>query len=218
MAELGQLLFGNKFEDYHCPDHIADDLIDLSKALSNLVPYNQAHGVLGGEFGYGNDFANDVFEMFPYYWGDCECSFGELEYQWCQENDHELHCYQVELKQRFEDHGLEEFGFPHKMKYEKAEELREKVYQELLTKHNLPRQGRAVHCTCDLENKWQQFIENNQHDPRCGVIRPNFHHFASGVMIYWYKYIGRSMTINCAISKQQWRQIYDECMQSLGSY
>ena len=30
-------------------------------------------GFLGGSDGYGVEFKNDVFEMFPYYWGDCDC-------------------------------------------------------------------------------------------------------------------------------------------------
>ena len=32
-----------------------------------------AGGLLGGEFGYGAEFQNDVFEMHPYFWGECSC-------------------------------------------------------------------------------------------------------------------------------------------------
>lgn len=41
---------------------------------------------------YGMDFENDVFSVFPYYWGDCTCGFDEKDSQWQKENHHNENC------------------------------------------------------------------------------------------------------------------------------
>jgi hypothetical protein len=52
-------------------------LYRLSERLGILRPEEQSHGLLGGSYGYGQDFSNDVFEMHPYWWGDCTCGAGD---------------------------------------------------------------------------------------------------------------------------------------------
>ena len=50
--------------------------------------------------------------------------------------------------------------------------------------------------------------------PWCGEEHaPNFHHKPTGLMIWWYKYIGRGMII--AGSKTKWNEILIECINSL---
>ena len=56
---------------------------------------------------YGVEFENDVFSIFPYYWGDCVCGYDEKDAQWQEENEHEPHCYQSALKKEL-DEWLEE--------------------------------------------------------------------------------------------------------------
>lgn len=56
---------------------LGDRLYELSKRLAEKNPTKQAHGLLGGEFGYGQDFENEVFMMHQYCW--CE------ECKWCSE-------------------------------------------------------------------------------------------------------------------------------------
>jgi hypothetical protein len=52
-------------------------LYRLSERLGILCPEEQSHGLLGGSYGYGQDFKNAVFEMHPYWWGDCTCGAGD---------------------------------------------------------------------------------------------------------------------------------------------
>ncbi|MBV6391393.1 MAG: hypothetical protein KPEEDBHJ_00601 [Anaerolineales bacterium] len=41
---------------------------------------------------YGMDFENDVFSVFPCYWGDCTCGFDQKDAQWQEENHHDENC------------------------------------------------------------------------------------------------------------------------------
>lgn len=52
---------------------VSSGLYELSAQLGKRNPDAQSYGLLGGEWGYGQDFANDVFEMHPFWWGDCTC-------------------------------------------------------------------------------------------------------------------------------------------------
>lgn len=45
-------------------------LIGLTEAIAQLAPDNISHGLLGGYYGYGGCWENDVFMMHPYCW--CE--------------------------------------------------------------------------------------------------------------------------------------------------
>jgi hypothetical protein len=57
---------------------------------------------------YGVAFKNEVFEVFPYYWGECDCGYDErfeASFQeWSKENQHLLDCYQVELRTRLAEY------------------------------------------------------------------------------------------------------------------
>lgn len=72
-------------------DFVSDELYALSELLGKKNPDAQAHGGgLGGEWGYGQDFKNDVFEMHPYWWGDEDAleayqpnfQCGDIEIRW----------------------------------------------------------------------------------------------------------------------------------------
>ena len=57
-----------------CSDDLISDLLRrLTEVICRKDADKQVHGILGGEFGYGVDFENATFMMFPYYWGDCTC-------------------------------------------------------------------------------------------------------------------------------------------------
>lgn len=56
---------------------VSAGLYRLSERLGILRPAEQSHGLLGGSYGYGQDFKNDVFEMHPFWWGDCTCGAGD---------------------------------------------------------------------------------------------------------------------------------------------
>lgn len=203
MVELGQSMFGNKWEEIDAPDYISGDLYDLSEMLGQLNPEEQAHGLLGGEWGYGQEFDNDVFEMHPYWWGDCECPYEAAEAAWDATHSHAPDCYQAELEKR-----------------EEAERARgDKGYlgiaPALAKEWGLPYEGCAVHCTCTHDDEWNEWSAKNEHEPTCHIVLPNFRHKASGLAVHWYKYIGRSVTVNRKISRVEWRRIFDACVNSV---
>lgn len=64
---------------------VADDtdildfsLVGLTEAINKLNPDAVAHGILGGEFGYGADYENSTFMMHHYCWCERE------DCPWCE--------------------------------------------------------------------------------------------------------------------------------------
>jgi hypothetical protein len=88
-------------------NRICDGLIELTKAIAAIDTERVAHGFLGGEHGYGAHWQNDVFEMRPYYWGECTCNADQREREWCDTHHHAPECYQSELKARLETYDRE---------------------------------------------------------------------------------------------------------------
>jgi len=58
-------------------DDISKALRQLTKDICTKTGDNPCGGGLGGEFGYGVNYENDVFEMYPYCWCDKD------DCQWC---------------------------------------------------------------------------------------------------------------------------------------
>lgn len=177
---------------------VSAGLYSLSEQLGQRNPDAQAHGFLGGRWGYGNEFSNDVFEMFPYWWGDCDCGFDRREAAWCEMNQHAKDCYQTELWRRVD-----------------AGQRVSDACDEMVRAWRLPEFGSAVHCTCGHQEKYADWRGCHDHDPRCSMVRPNFKHYASGLEVRWYKYIGRSMEIDGGPDTARWLDILSECMASV---
>lgn len=145
---------------------------------------------LGGENGYGCEFENDVFEMHPYSWRDCECGFDRAADEWSEAHSHAPDCYQTVLKVRG--------GFDHAM--------------ELAKEWGLPAYGCAVHCTCGKREAYKAWCEEHDHEPTCRIVLPNFRHKVSGSTVRWYKYIGRDNEIDL---RGDWTEIMSECVESI---
>lgn len=58
-------------------DPVSQGLYILSETIIRGIMPAERRGGLGGEFGYGVDFENDIFAMRPYYWGNCTCGADE---------------------------------------------------------------------------------------------------------------------------------------------
>lgn len=199
--ELGQLASDNAWAEHDTPRHWADRLYRISAALHHANPDEQVHGMLGGEHGYGQDFANDEFTMFPYYWGDCRCGQDQREADWYETHAHHRSCYQTELQRRGIDGYVPE---------------RDGEVEALCAEYGLTYpHGSDVHCTCGHKSQWQTFVETHSHDRTCSVVRPNFEHYETGLQVHWYKYIGRSMTANRVVDDDTWRTIVDACLLSV---
>lgn len=76
---LAQAVFGTPWAEYECPSIVGELLYELSKELAQLSPEAQAHGFLGGDYGYAQHFKNEVFETHPYSWSGCTCGNEEGE-------------------------------------------------------------------------------------------------------------------------------------------
>ena len=161
---------------------LSEMLCALTSALQDVTgegPY----GVLGGEDGYGVEFSNDVFEMHPYSWDDCECGFDERADDWLDANRHADHCYQTDVKRAKVWDMLDDAV------------ARDQTLKDLCAKYDIDpdEPGRMLHCTCDWRLRRTQWLETNDHDPTCCVVRPNFRHYATGFEARWYKRIGRGL-------------------------
>lgn len=199
------------------------DLVNLTEYLTKKVFKGvwQGGGLLGGEFGYGVHYKNKVFEMFPYYWGDCTCGFDNYEYT----GDHRKKCYQTELdiekkKKGWKKRGRGILEAPERWSYDKERKIEDKIYKLLCTKYNLSYPaGCAVHCTCDYEERYNKWLKKigyaNYHKKSCLLEKPNFRYRLSNLMIRWYKWIGRDMEFSRELKPQEWKKIYQDCIRSI---
>jgi len=204
---LPQMLFGNATSEYDLGRNetlVADELYDLSQTLAEKNPDAQAHGFLGGEFGYGQDFTNDVFEMHPYWWGDCQCGYEESEMEWESDHPHDPACWQ------------ERWGHEHTrvLVLGLAYDEMQRLMREWEVANGWDgRPGVAVFCDCGQDDLWQKWVSTHHHDPSCGEVRPNFR--CGDVEVRWYKYIGRGMSTNSELSRDEWRGVFAVCRASL---
>jgi hypothetical protein len=199
-------------------------LVRITEAIHALSPDDVAHGCLGGEFGYGAYWSNDVFEMRPYYWGECTCDF-EAQYgiphqDFINTLEHERGCYQVALRAAQLDAGVHySLESRRDLGYQEIQKREKVIYRRLTRKYGLSKYGCAVHCTCSWDSRldeWEAAHPAPQHAESCEVDKPNFLHRPSGLRIEWYKWIGRSMEMNFEPTPDQWASIEKECLESLG--
>lgn len=55
---------------------ISSALYGLTETIATRTGVEPGHGLLGGEWGYGCDYENDVFRMHPYCWcGREDCAY-----------------------------------------------------------------------------------------------------------------------------------------------
>lgn len=219
--EMGQMAFGCAWGEYDLRDDWIDNrLCELSEDI-----YETIGPELGDSgFGYGQEFKNDVFETHRYYWGDCTCGYEEKEAGWGKQNRHRESCYQELVKDELERRGWhrDEGGHiesPEGLLWDEERKIQDEVREKYCKQFELPfPQGCAVHCTCDHRERWAEFVSQNNHDPECPIVLPNFRHLPSGMEVRWYKYIGRGMSVNRVIHRDVWKNIFEECQISLKDY
>lgn len=181
-------------------DALSDGLRDLTKAICEAFPEDHDGGFgLGGAFGYGCDFENDVFVMRRFYWGDCTCGLEDRSERWWKANPHSQDCYTLERDRRLKKAGLHytqrKYNDP-KMSWDKLQKEEAKIVKPLCEERGLSYPaGSAVHCDCGASDKAQQAQELN-HSGDCPVMLPNFKHKRTGLTVEWYKWIGRDNEVN----------------------
>jgi len=212
------------------PVTFGDTESDLAKLTEYLVKNGRAEwigGILGGEFGYGCDYKNKVFEIRPYYWGECNCGFDdkyEREYdKWSKKHKHSKDCYQTLVDNELIENGWKidkNLGFlcaPKDLTYAQYEKIEDKIRKKYCKKLELTfPDGCAIHCTCDYEKELEKFSDKmGDHKDTCALILPNFKHYKTGLEIRFYKYIGRDMEYNKKVPKKEWKKIFKECINSI---
>lgn len=201
------------------------DLVNITAYITEKIFDGewQGGGLLGGEYGYGVNYKNKVFEMRPYTWSDCDCGWDDMEF----DEPHSKDCYQslvdkeLEEKYGWKKNEFDTFEPQKDIDYDEKEKIRDNVYKKYCKKFGLTFPGGcAVHCTCEHENNFKKWFEKNKkgkngHADNCIVELPNFKHYKSGFEIRWYKYISRGMEYNRKISNKEWGKIYNECIKSI---
>lgn len=205
---LGQMMFGNTYGEFDLganERYVVEKLYELSEMLGKKKPGKQAHGLLGGEWGYGQDFRNDVFEMHPYWWGDCTCGFDKKYIVWLEAHPHAESCffnrYQVEEK-RLEDEGVP-FSEKHGLMTKWAKKNGYADAPDCM----------AIYCDCGVDQAYETWRNDNNHADDCREVLANFKY--GDIEIRWYKYIGRGMSVNREVSRGELRQVFRKCRQSL---
>lgn len=167
-------------DDERLLDLAAEKLRDLTRELATLGLAVPSSGLLGGTHGYGANYENATFMMHPYCW--CERD----DCPWCAG----CNCAEDAFSYFVSD--------------------RKVSLDEWL---NAARDEST--CLNPAKPNWDRIAERGKrtrrvvHTPNCvfclgggpaaelgapaGYPAANFHHRASGLMIWWYKYIGRGM-------------------------
>lgn len=103
--ELGNMMFGNSRGEFEVPrgQGFEEELHRLFNAYAKDRDNSWRE--------YGVAFENEVFHVFPYYWGDCDCGYDErfetAFAQWSKTNCHAVDCYQSELRTRLAAYDAE---------------------------------------------------------------------------------------------------------------
>jgi hypothetical protein len=229
--ELGNLIFGNSRGEYPLERGVGfeEELYRLFDVIA------KSQGRQSGD-SYGEEYENDVFSVFPYYWGDCTCGFDNYEFT----EEHSSKCFQKELEQEKLKNGWikNNYGFldyigsglkfgDNEDKAYKIEEKREKNIVKKLyekkkgwdTKSKDWWYGFAVRCDCDYNQRYENWLKQigypDGHREDCLLIKPNFLYKPTGLRIKWYKYPLRDAYISEEISLEEFRKVIDHCVQSV---
>lgn len=199
-------------------DALSEGLYALSETIIRGLQPDRDGGGLGGRFGYGVNFENDVFMMHPFCWCEgekclwcagCKCeSAGEVEYfldgikikDWSAANE------QIVAPM---PHDIAEHDTP---EYEAASRIfdasiaernrRLKTFYPAVTHHCEPRG------LMENRDRGESYLPNQS--------APHFWHKRSGLKVWWYKWIGRDMEIsNPKLTSAEWHKIMLECFESL---
>lgn len=203
MPELGQVAFGNEYHQYEPPEVAEALLYALATILLNSTNPNASPC-------YGTEYSNDIFEMHPYYWGDCTCGFDEEESEWCNTHSHTENCFHTKyhkFKEKLEGQNINPYG--------KTRKQWEQLALEFARKNGYSRlEGIEIYCDCGYDAEYQRWRAEHDHKPDCPIVVPNFWYKPTNFKLTWYKYIGRSISANQLVSNAEFRKIILHCLDS----
>ena len=212
--ELGNMAFGNSRGEFEVE---RDD--DMGAAVYALLEAVTA--IQGIEsFGYQPTFDSPTFSLAPYWWGDCTCGWDCHDDGHSRSNavKHAPNCY------RHEYGRLEEESNPHESHERRMEKLKP-IYKKFGwdTESENWWHGCALRCSCDFDRRFDAVMTeyaaefgHEGHKPDCKLVVPNFFHKPSGYVLKWYKYPLRDSYENQDLSKEEFLNMIQGCIDSLG--
>jgi len=207
--ELGNIVFGNSRGEYPVEREVGFES-ELERLFHKIDP----------DFFRDVEYENDVFSIFPYYWGECTCGFDYHEFK----EEHRDHCYQTEYKREQLKHGWIQKEYwldrPPHLDYKQAEKLDDEIREKLCRRFRLEfPAGSGVHCTCDMDERYTQWLREIGYPDGCRddclLVKPNFHYKPTDYRLKWYKYPLRDSYANQDLDVKEFRQIIDHCLESL---
>jgi len=166
--------------------------VELTREICKAGLAEEVGGFLGGKYGYGADFENEVFMMKSFCW----C--GEEDCPWCATCECEYEYYIDDRVVDFDEWVSffeEQLGECPVDDEEQCAEW-ERAAEEL----NKRRSTKLVKVCDNCKRGWPL---------------PNFWYKPSDLRITWYKYIGRSMEYNKKVSDEEWDKIFKHCLDSI---
>ena len=205
--ELGNLVFGNSRGRHPVDRGLQDIFCEMllepfgmscyGYPEDDMLPdWTELPAPIGG-------YTNGTFIFRPYFWGDCQCGWEDIEGNFDEE--HQSTCYQTKLDGLRKVHGKEVNGLIHVdfdcKPYNKAR-------TELCKEFNLdPLNGCEVHCTCDFMARYDAWfavnkLGENGHSENCRIILPNFECPDVGLTVTVYKYFLRDSYSNIPLDER----------------
>ena len=198
---LGHAVFGNTWESCNLPESQVAMLTELGEAIERI------HGADPMSNSGARWTVPGLFTANAYDWSGCSraCGFEAAEADWEEAHPHSEECFLTRLD-GFESEMETEGGFA------RYSNQGQEAILTWVAEHGGPARGYGVHCDCGVHEDYTAWLEGRGHIPSCGVVRPNFEHFPSGLRVSWYKYSGRETSTNLELADREFRAIIDECI------
>jgi len=207
--ELGNMMFGNSKGNYPMKRGRWQDRFYMFLEDASIDTFSIP------------EFENDIFKLFPYYWGECTCGFEEKDDNWAETHDHDENCYQKIVDKELIERGwyIGSGGFlehPKEINWVDANTTEEIIRKKYCKQLGLPYpDGSWVHCTCNYDKDYEVWRQTNNHQKNCPVIQPNFLYKPTGFEIRWYKYPLRDSYMNQNVSYDEYKKILKHCVESV---
>ena len=212
--ELGNAIFGHSRGNYSI------DRDSWSNVFFNNFIYEinaDAYGCVNGERG----FENDTFKIIPYDWdSECTCGLEDMINEWWEGKVHKDNCYQKLIEKDLIEKGwkINKYGHldsPEELDYKTCDKIESKIRKKYCKMFNLSfPDGSAVHCTCGLDESFEEWVKDKEHKNDCRLIQPNFLYKPTGFQIMCYKYFLRDSYMNQNINLDEFREILKICVES----
>lgn len=208
-----------------------DDAISVSLRLLTQQLIARGHGEggggFGGEFGYGVEFENDVFMMHPFCWcerDDCLWCGGSCGCAEPYRVGRHLDGRRVSDEEYEAWHATIEKPLPWKATNAKHGTKEYRRHQDAFDAYIEERDRRSGRIWPPVVHVCGRGMFYSRHEEIWAVYSPkpyphsapHFWHKASGLRVWWYKYIGRDMHAYVD-SESPLRAVIEDCLCSIGA-